>query len=89
MDEMQEIIRDFVEETTDLLECVNSDIMELEKNVSDIEIINRIYRAFHSIKGNSSMLQFAHLANFAHKTEDLFALVRSGKLAVNKEISGL
>ncbi len=89
MDEMQEIIRDFIEETTDLLECVNTDIMDLEENVSDSEIINRIYRAFHSVKGNSSMLKFTHLENFAHKTEDLFALVRSGKLAVTREISDL
>jgi two-component system chemotaxis response regulator CheY len=88
MEGIEEILDEFFEETIELLDTVISDILTMEKTRDD-EVVNRVYRAFHSIKGNSSMLGFDRLSVFAHKTEDLLSLVRNRELEVTKAIADL
>lgn len=77
------IVEEFVEESRELLSTVGEDIMNLEAGHDD-EVVNRVYRAFHSIKGNASMLGFKSLSVFAHKTEDMLSLVRNRQLTIDK-----
>lgn len=83
--EQDEVVCGFVDESTELVERVSDDIIDLETH-SDPEVINRIFRAFHTIKGNSRMLGFTRLGDFTHKAEDLMSLVRAGDLAINPAI---
>jgi two-component system chemotaxis response regulator CheY len=88
MDGMEDIVAEFVDETCELLYTVSDDIMAIEK-APDEEVINRVYRAFHSVKGNASMLGFNRLSSFGHKAEDLLSLVRTGELRVDKTTADL
>ena len=83
-----EIIHDFVEEVRELSESVEGCILDMEKNQNP-DIINNIYRNFHTIKGTARMLGFNALGTFAHQAEDLFSLIRDGKLIVDKKITDL
>ncbi len=83
---MDEIVNEFLDETGELLETVSEDIMFLEKSW-DIEVINRVYRAFHSIKGNGGMLGFDRVSAFAHKAEDVLSLVRNRELEVTRPVA--
>lgn len=86
MNDMQEIIAEFLDESSELIDSVMSDVMELEKSRND-ELVNRIYRTFHSIKGNASMVGFDRLAAFAHEAEDVLYLIRKGDLAFDKKVA--
>jgi two-component system chemotaxis response regulator CheY len=86
MDEMRELIDDFVSDCFELLEAAEGDLLDLEENPEQ-EIINRIFRSFHSVKGSAAMLGFSATSEFAHHVEDLFMDVRSGKVAITKPIA--
>jgi len=82
-DEMREIVDEFLDESNELLESVMGDVMDLEE-VRDDEVVNRIYRALHSVKGNAAMLGFDNLSAFAHKAESLLSLIRTGEAKIDK-----
>jgi two-component system chemotaxis response regulator CheY len=88
MDELQEILNEFVDEATEVLGNVMVDLMDLE-NGHDDEVVNRVYRAFHSVKGNAGMLGMERLSAFAHKAEDVLSLVRERRLEPDKELVSL
>lgn len=81
----QEIVREFVDESDEVLARVIDDIMTLENNGDD-ETINRVFRAFHSIKGGARMLGFDRLGEFGHKAEDVLSLVRTQEIDLNANI---
>jgi len=83
MIEDQEIIDGFVDESDEVLAVVIEDVLTLENNMEE-EAVNRIFRAFHSLKGGGLMLGFERLGQFAHKAESLLSLVRSGGVDVKK-----
>ncbi|MGE4546600.1 MAG: Hpt domain-containing protein, partial [Desulfurella sp.] len=56
--EMDEILQDFIVETTELLEGLDEDLVALEKSPKDADLLNKVFRAFHTIKGSSSFLGF-------------------------------
>ncbi len=78
-DEMKEIIDEFIVEAYDLAEKATQDIITIENN-PDEEAINSIFRAVHTIKGTSSFLGFGTLSTLAHRSEDIFGMVRKGNL---------
>ncbi|MCH7520424.1 MAG: chemotaxis protein CheA [Candidatus Marinimicrobia bacterium] len=79
---MEEILDEFIVETTELLEAVNEDLIHLESN-PDEEILNRIFRAFHTFKGTCGFLGFTQAKDLAHVAEDLLNQLRNGKLKPN------
>jgi two-component system chemotaxis response regulator CheY len=81
----QEIVREFVDESDEVLARVIDDLMELENNMDD-ETINRVFRAFHSIKGGARMLGFDRLGEFGHKAEDVLSLVRMRDIDLNANV---
>lgn len=86
MEEMMELIDDFVSDCLELLDAAEEDLLDLEENPEQ-EIINRIFRSFHSVKGSAAMLGFTNTSQFAHLVEDLFMDVRAGKVAIDKTIA--
>ncbi|MFZ4438338.1 MAG: response regulator [Syntrophales bacterium] len=85
---MQRINTEFVDESVEVLNHVMNDVMELNSE-TDSESINNIFRAFHSMKGNSRMLGFERLGAFGHKAEDVLSLVRNGIIVIDKPIIDL
>lgn len=84
--EDQELLDGFLAETTELLEKLDDDLITLEKASDDTELMNRIFRSIHTIKGASSFLGFDLLVKVAHKTEDVLNRLRKGELVVDPEI---
>ena len=58
MDDMQEIMEDFLIEAFEMVEQLDQDLVELESNPEDLDLLNRIFRVAHTIKGSSSFLNF-------------------------------
>lgn len=82
---MEEVLDEFIVETTELLEEVNEDLVHLESDPDD-EILNRIFRAFHTFKGTCGFLGFTQAKDLAHVAEDLLNQLRNGKLKPNGTI---
>ena len=84
--EDQELLEGFLAETTELLEKLDDDLVTLEKSSDDPELLNRIFRSIHTVKGASSFLGFDLLVKVTHKTEDVLNRLRKGELPVTPEI---
>ena len=87
-DEMQEIIDEFIVESSELMDHVIQDIVTIEQS-QDEEMINGIFRAVHTIKGTSSFLGFNTLSELAHKAEDVLGLVRKGEKSIDQEAADI
>ncbi len=79
----------FKEEAYELLAELETSLLELEENPGDLELIGRVFRAMHTIKGSGAMFGFDDIAAFTHEVETVFDMVRNGKLAVTKELVNL
>jgi two-component system chemotaxis sensor kinase CheA len=66
MDELQEILEDFLVEASELIEQMDQDLVELENNPEDLELLNSIFRVAHTVKGSSSFLTFDVLTSPAN-----------------------
>lgn len=82
MDSLKEIFRN---EAQEILQNLEPDIIKLEEG-SDPEVINRIFRYIHTIKGSSGMAGMNEVSQFTHNLENLMDTVRSGKLQVNEKL---
>ncbi len=77
------------EEATELLAELETSLLELEETPDDHELISRVFRAMHTIKGSGAMFGFDEIAAFTHEVETVFDLVRNGKMKVTKELLNL
>jgi len=84
--EDQELLEGFLAETTELLEKLDDDLVALEKSSDDADLLNRIFRSIHTVKGASSFLGFDLLVKVTHKTEDVLNRLRKGELQVSPGI---
>lgn len=75
-----EIVADFIDGLKDELEEIEHDLLVLEKEPSDKEAINSMFRAVHSIKGNARMCFFEPISDYVHDIEEALSEVRSGRL---------
>jgi len=64
---------------------LESALLELNENRGDQELVGRVFRALHTIKGSGSMFGFEDLATFTHNLENAFDEVRNGRLQVGSE----
>jgi two-component system chemotaxis sensor kinase CheA len=87
-DEMQEIIDEFIAESSELMDNVIQDIVVIEQS-QDEEIVNSIFRAVHTIKGTSSFLGFNALSQLAHKAEDVLGVIRKGEMAIDQTVADI
>ncbi len=76
----------FFEEAGELLSDFEASLLHLEKSPSDLELLNRIFRCAHTLKGNSSMLGFDAVAHFTHALEDLLDQLRKGELPLTPAV---
>lgn len=76
----------FFEEAAELLSDFEASLLRLEESPNDPELLNRIFRCAHTLKGNSGMLGFGDIAQFTHALEDLLEKLRKDELAVTPVI---
>lgn len=86
MDEMQEILEDFLIEAFEMIEQLDQDLVELESNPGDLELLNKIFRVAHTIKGSGSFLNFDVLTHLTHHMEDVLNKARHGDLSLTPDI---
>ncbi len=86
MDDIQEILEDFLVEAFELIEQIDQDLVELENNPEDLELLNRIFRVAHTVKGSSSFLNFDVLTGLTHHMEDVLNKARKGELKIEPMI---
>ena len=79
----------YCEEANELLAELETSLLELEENPTDEDLIGRVFRAMHTIKGSGAMFGFDEIATFTHEVETVFDQVRNGKLAVSKLLLNL
>ena len=79
----------FFEEAGDHLAIVEEGLLALEQYPEDLDLLNKIFRSAHSIKGTSGMFGFAAVAQFTHKMETLLDLLRNGQKIVTPQIADL
>ncbi|MCE9549436.1 MAG: chemotaxis protein CheA [Betaproteobacteria bacterium] len=83
---MEELMQDFLTEASDLLSDVDSKLIDLEKLPHDRDLLNIIFRGFHTIKGGAGFLNATELVTLCHLTENLFDNLRNGELVLNADL---
>ncbi len=90
MDELIESNRNaFKEEAYELLSELEASLLELEEKPDDRELIGRVFRAMHTIKGSGAMFGFDRISRFTHEVETVYDLVRNEKMSVTRELVNL
>ncbi|MEZ6165072.1 MAG: chemotaxis protein CheA [Phycisphaerales bacterium] len=79
-----DILQDFLTESGELLEELESDLVDLEATPQDPELLNQIFRALHTIKGSASFLALTNLVAIAHCSESALNVARNGQLVIGK-----
>ncbi|OPY84000.1 MAG: Chemotaxis protein CheA [Syntrophorhabdus sp. PtaU1.Bin153] len=79
----------YKEEAYELLADLETSLLELEQSPDDQELVGRVFRAMHTIKGSGSMFGFDDIAAFTHEIETVFDLVRNGEMPVTKTLIDL
>ncbi|WP_010419958.1 chemotaxis protein CheA [Anaerophaga thermohalophila] len=79
----------FVEESLDNVNDLEEALFALENDMQSKDLIERIFRAMHSLKGGGAMFGFNHLSDFTHHLENIFDKVRNGKIKVTPDLISL
>lgn len=90
MDDIQKaLMATFQAETHELLQELETALLELESAPGNKELVDRVFRALHTIKGNGSMFGYDSISRFTHDLENVYDLVRKGSLEITKEVIDL
>lgn len=81
-----ELLREFLAEARENLDSIEVEILALEENPSDVEVIHRIFRPFHTIKGVSGFLNLKQVHTLSHKVEDVLDRARNNTLVMTQEV---
>ncbi len=81
-----ELLEDFLIEAGEILERLNEELVELENSPDDMELLNSIFRGFHTIKGGAGFLAIEPMVAVCHRAEDVFNMVRNGERAINTRL---
>ncbi len=79
----------FIEEALELLNQLETDLLQLEENPDNSCIIDSIFRIMHNLKGNAGMFGFDKVQNLTHEFESLYDRIKTGKLKITGEIIGI
>ena len=85
--EMKEIVESFLVETKEILEKLDLNLIELENRPDDDELLNDIFRSFHTIKGTSGFLGLNKLTQVTHRCEDILNKLRKGEAVLTTELA--
>lgn len=78
-----EILQDFLVEAGEILDELNEQLVDLEQAPDDSDLLNTIFRGFHTIKGGGSFLSLTSLVEVCHKSEDVFNLLRNNEISLD------
>ncbi|SQH77524.1 Chemotaxis protein CheA [Shewanella benthica] len=82
----EEILQDFLIEAGEILELLSEQLVTLENHPEDSELLNAIFRGFHTVKGGAGFLSLSPMVDICHEAENTFDLLRTGKLEVSAEL---
>jgi two-component system, chemotaxis family, sensor kinase CheA len=83
------LLQDYLTECEEILQQLDQDLVALESSPEDSELLNRIFRAFHTIKGTSGFLGFTHIVELTHHAEDVLNVLRKGERKVTRGVMGV
>ncbi|EGV30515.1 CheA signal transduction histidine kinase [Thiorhodococcus drewsii AZ1] len=83
IDPNDEILQDFLVEAGELLEALNEQLIDLEQNPEDRDLLNAVFRSFHTIKGGAGFLNLNALVEVCHHAEDVFNLLRNNQRKID------
>jgi two-component system chemotaxis sensor kinase CheA len=86
MEEDAELLQDFLVEAGEILEQLGEQLVDLENRPQDKDLLNAVFRGFHTIKGGASFLSLDALVNVCHRAEDVFNVLRNGERLVDSEV---
>ena len=81
-----DIVQDFLVEAGEILERLNEQLVELEQSPDDTDMLNAVFRGFHTIKGGAGFLNLENLVTVCHRSEDVFNLLRQGQLILDADM---
>ena len=82
----EEILQDFLVEAGEILELLSEQLVELESRPDDADLLNAIFRGFHTVKGGAGFLQLHELVECCHIAENVFDILRKGERSVDSEL---
>ncbi|CZT28319.1 MULTISPECIES: chemotaxis protein CheA [Pseudomonas] len=82
----EEILQDFLVEAGEILEQLSEQLVELESRPDDADLLNAIFRGFHTVKGGAGFLQLHELVECCHIAENVFDILRKGERRVDSEL---
>jgi len=82
----EEILQDFLIEAGEILELLSEQLVELENDPDNADLLNAIFRGFHTVKGGAGFLALNELVDVCHGAENIFDILRTGKRAVTSDL---
>ncbi|VAX10851.1 Signal transduction histidine kinase CheA [hydrothermal vent metagenome] len=79
-----EILQDFLVEAGEILECLSEELVDLEQDPENPDLLNSVFRSFHTIKGGAGFLGINALVNVCHQAEDVFNVLRQGNRSIDQ-----
>jgi len=86
IDVNDEILQDFLVEAGEILEQLSEQLVDLEQQPSDFDLLNAVFRGFHTIKGGAGFLSIEPLVEICHRSEDVFNVLRQGQRKVSANL---
>jgi len=86
LDADEEILQDFLVEAGEILEQLSEQLVDLEQHPQDSDLLNAIFRGFHTVKGGAGFLQLDALVDCCHVAENVFDTLRNGKREVDSDL---
>ena len=81
-----ELLEDFLVEAGEILEQLNEQLVELENRPDDTDLLNAVFRGFHTIKGGAGFLTIDPMVAICHRTEDVFNMLRNGEISIDNHL---
>lgn len=81
-----DILQDFLVEAGEILEQLNEQLVDLEQSPDDMDLLNAVFRGFHTIKGGAGFLNLENLVTVSHRAEDVFSLLRQGERHIDADL---
>jgi two-component system, chemotaxis family, sensor kinase CheA len=86
IDDDEELLQDFLVEAGEILELLNEQLVDLEQRPKDSDLLNAVFRGFHTVKGGASFLSLTGLVDVCHRAEDVFNALRNGERDVDARL---
>ena len=79
----EEILQDFIVEAGEIIEKLDEQLVQIEKTPDDKDLLNAIFRSFHTVKGGAGFLDLKELVEICHAAESVFDMLRNGKISMS------